>query len=111
MSDNNGEAAEIAERAAEQAKHATKNAGKAAKAAAEPVLERVVDEAHDIADKLEGTRDDAFNAARRVDPRVLSRISGDTGVGFLALSVSIYSAALAYAKFRGVYANRSQVIS
>jgi hypothetical protein len=42
---------------------------------------------------------------------VLSRMSSDTGVGFLALSVAIYSGAVAYTKFRQAASGRSQVIS
>jgi hypothetical protein len=108
---NNEEAAELAGRAAKQGKDAAKNAGRAARAVAEPVLDHVVDEAQDTVHKLEGTIDDAVSASRRFNPRVLSRISSNTGVGFIALSVSIAAATLAVTKFRGAFADRSQVIS
>jgi hypothetical protein len=110
MSDRNGEAAELAERAARQGKQAGKNAARAAKAVAEDVADTVVDETRDTLDKLEQTGEDVMGAARRVNPRTLSRISGDTGMGFLALSVSLYTGAVAISKFRAVYAGRSSVI-
>lgn len=110
MSDSNGEAAELAERAAKQGKQASKNAARAARVAAEPVVEHVVDSARDVTNKLEGTAEDAIRTASRVNPKTLSRISGDTGVGFLALSVSLYAGAIAVNKFRAVYAGRNAVI-
>jgi ATP phosphoribosyltransferase regulatory subunit HisZ len=93
--------------AGRQAKAAARTGGKAVKAAAEPVVE----EARDTANKLEGTAEDAVEAARKVNLGVLSRMSSDTGVGFLALSVAIYSGAVAYTKFRQAASGRSQVIS
>lgn len=103
MSDNNGEAAELAERAADQAKHATKNAGRAAKAAAEPVLERVADEAHDIADKVEGTIEDAAITVRFfTNPKILRHITSETALGVVAVTSSLFAAKLALDKFVGV---------
>lgn len=99
---NEEEAGELAHRAGRQARNAGKNASRAAKAAVEPVVEAVEDEVRDTADKLEGTAQDAARAARKINPKMLSRISGDTGVGFLALSVAIYAGAIAYSKFRQV---------
>jgi ATP phosphoribosyltransferase regulatory subunit HisZ len=93
--------------AGRQAKAAARTGGKAVKAAAEPVVE----EARDTANKFEGTAEDAVEAARKVNLGVLSRMSSDTGVGFLALSVAIYSGAVAYYKFRQAASGRSQVIS
>lgn len=95
---NNEEAAELAARAAQQGKNAGKNAGRAVKAVAEPVLEDI----QDNVEKLEGTVEDAVDAAKRFDLRMLSRITSDTGVGFLAMSISISAALVAYTKFRGV---------
>jgi hypothetical protein len=101
------EAAEHARQAAGQGKAAAKNAGRAVKTAAEPVMEAVAEEAHDTAEKLEGTAYDAARAVRKIDVGMLSRLSSDTGVGFLALSVSLWSGAVAYSKFRTVLTGRS----
>jgi hypothetical protein len=112
MSEANGDnAQELAERAGTQAKHAAKNTGRAAKAAAKAGAEEVVEEARDAADKLEDTADDVIQAARRVNVGVLGKMSSDTGVGFLALSVCIYSGVIAYTKFRQAASGGSQVIS
>lgn len=115
--DNGQEAEELAEKAGEQAKQAVsqtkaavKTSGRAVKAATEPVVEVVVDEAQDTADKLEATADDAIKAAKRVNVGVIERISGDLGIGFLALSVSLYCGAVAYAKFRQAASGGSQII-
>jgi hypothetical protein len=88
-----------------------KTAGRAARDAAEPVVEAAADEVRDVAHKVEGTAQDAVQTAKKVDVGVLGHISGDLGVGFLALSVSIYSGLVAYAKFRQAASGRSQVIS
>lgn len=109
--DNAQEAKERASVASTQAKHAAKNSARAAKAAAEAGVEAVADEARDAADKFEDTADDAVRAAQRVDVGMLGKISSDTGVGFLALSVSIYSGIIAYTKFRQAVSGRSQVIA
>jgi hypothetical protein len=69
-------------------------ARKAVKAVAGPIAENVADEARDTADKLEDTAQG-----------VLSKISSDTGVGILALSVAIYAGAVAYSKFSQVLAS------
>jgi hypothetical protein len=103
-------AKELADRAGDQAKHAAKNSGRAAKAAAEPVAEAVAEEARDTAHKLEGTADDAVRAARKINVGVLGKMSSDTGVGFLALSLAIYSGAVAYSKFRQA-AGRTTVVT
>lgn len=111
MTEENKElAAEQAKQAVGQGKAAAKNTGKALRAVAEPVAENVADGARDAVQKAEATADDAVNVMRKVDPKILSRISGDTGVAFLALSASLYSAAIAFNKFRTVYQGRSQVI-
>jgi hypothetical protein len=103
-------AKEQAGQAVSQAKAAAKSTGRAARDAAEPVVEAVADEARDTAEKVEGTIHDVADAAKRIDVGVLGRMSSDTGVGFLALSVCIYSGAVAYAKFRQAAAGRSSVI-
>lgn len=111
MSDQNDqEAAELAKKArgqakgaAGQAKAAAKNTGRAARAAAEPVVDAVADEVQDTAEKLEGTAEDAVQTAKRINPRVFSRLTGDTGIGFLALSVSIWAGTIAFNQFRGVF--------
>lgn len=48
---------------------------------------------------------------KRINPRVLAAISGNTGSGFLALSVAICSTTIALAKFRAAYEGRSQAVS
>lgn len=111
MTDNAEEAKERARTAATQAKHAGRNTGRAAKAGAKAAAEAVADEAEETADKVEGTVDDAVDAARRVNVGVLGHMSSDVGVGFLALSVSIYAGMIAYAKFRQAASGGSQVIS
>jgi hypothetical protein len=104
-------AKEQAAQTVSQARAATKSASRAAKDAAEPVVEAVADEVRDTAEKVEGTAHDAAEAVKKVDIGVLGKMSGDTGVAFLALSVCIYSGAIAYAKFRQAASGRSQVIS
>lgn len=96
------EAAELAKRAGRQGRNAARNGIKAAKAVAEPVIDAAHDEAVDTVNKLEGTAEDAVQAARKINPNVLSRLTGDTGIGFLALSVSIWAGAVAFNQFRGV---------
>lgn len=91
---------------AQEAQDLADKASKAATAA-----EIAADGARDTADKLGGTAHDAARAAKKVNVGVLGRMSGDTGVGFLALSVAIYSGAVAYTKFRQAASERSQVIS
>lgn len=104
-------AKEQAAQAGHQARAAAKSGGRALRHAAEPVVEAVADEARDTAEKVEGTVNDVADAARRIDVGVLGKMSSDTGVGFLALSVCIYSGAVAYAKFRQAASSRSNVIS
>lgn len=105
------EAAELAKRARAEGKNAAKNAAQAVKAGAEAAEDAVAEEVQDTAQKLEGTAEDAVEAARRVNPWVLGRISSDTGIGFFALSVSIYSGAIAFYKFRSAIAGRSHVMT
>jgi hypothetical protein len=110
VSDESQDAAEHAKQAAGQGKAAAQNAAKAAKAAAEPVAEAVTDEVKDNAQKLNGTMHDAANAARRLDPNLLGHISGDMGLGFFALSVSIYAGVLAFSKFRQAASGSNQIL-
>lgn len=103
-------AAEQAKQAGHQAKAAAKNAGRAAKDAAEPVAERAAEAARDTGDKLEGAAQDAYRTVRKVNPGVLGKISSDTGVGFLALSVCIYSGTIAFYKFRNALDARKSIV-
>lgn len=109
--ENKQEAADLAKRAGTQAKNAAKNSGRAVKAVAEPVIEAVVEEASNGHRQLEAITEEAAHTAKRVNPRMLSYISGDTGIGFLALSASLYAACVAVAKFRDAYEGRKQVLS
>lgn len=104
------EASVHAARAAEQAKHAAKNAGRAAKDIADPLLADAAEELRDTGEKLEGTAQDAAKAAKRLNPGGLAALTGNTGQGFLALSVALYASAIAYSKFRGVYLERGRAL-
>jgi len=86
------EAAEHAVRAAKQAKHASKNAGRAAAEGAEYVAE-------------EGKR-----RLKRFSLPGLAAISSDTGIGFLALSVSLYAGIIAFDRFNSAYTGRYHVV-
>jgi len=90
------EAAEHAARAARQAKHAGKNAGRAAAEGAEYVAEEVI-----------GT---SQKVIKRFSPRGLAAISGDTGTGFLALSVALYAGAIAYNRFQSAFDGRRRAV-
>lgn len=97
------EASRKAKLATEQMKHAAKNTARATKAVAEPAFNGAVDVAEDV-------MDDVSDAASRISPSALGRISGDAGVGFLALSVTLYAGAIAINKFRSAFAGRDTVI-
>ncbi len=101
------EAAELGKRASIQGKHAAQNAGRAARAAAQPVLEEV----QDMTEKVEDVAEETVKTAKRVSPLALSRLSSNTGQGFLALSVALYAAGFAISKFKGVYMGHSQVLN
>jgi F0F1-type ATP synthase membrane subunit b/b' len=109
--DNATEAKDRAKTARTQAKHASKNIGRSARAAGKAGAEEVADAAENVADRAEEIADEAVQAARRVNVGVLGKMSSDTGVGFLALSVCIYSGTVAYVKFRQAASGRSQIIS
>lgn len=100
------EVADLASRARKQMRHAAKNTGRAAQAAAKPVLE----EAQEGVDRLEEVAEDAVETAKRLNFRVMSRISGDTGQAFLALSVAIFAATVATSKFKGAFAKSGSVL-
>lgn len=105
------EAAEAAKSAGRNARKAGKNAVKVVQVGTGAVVEVAADELAEAAEKLEGTAQDVVDAARRVNPRVLSRISSDAGQGLMALSVAIWAGTLAANKFRGVYAGRKAVMT
>ena len=86
------EAAELAARSGKQIRHAANNAGEAVETVAEAAAADVAAAGH--------------NAARRLSPRGLSIIASDAGVGFFALSVCLYSGALAFSKFDAVFRGR-----
>lgn len=100
----------LAARAAKQSKQAAKNTGRAAKVAAPIAAEKVGDAAEKVNDVAEDTVEAAVRTTHKFSPRVLSRISGDTGVGFLALSVAIYAGAIAVNKFGSAYSQRTHVV-
>lgn len=103
-------AAELAKRASQESKQAAKDAARAAKVAAEPIVDAVAEEVQDTAQKLEGTAEDAVKTAKRINPWALSRISRDTGEGFLALAVALWAGTIAVNKFRGAYTGRRYVL-
>jgi hypothetical protein len=91
------EAQEHAARAARQAKHAAKNAGRAAAEGAEYAADEVVETSK--------------QAVRRFSPRGLAMITGDTGIGFLALSVSLYAGVIAFNSFHAAYNGRRRAVN
>jgi len=105
--ENRKHASNLAKRAGKQSKYAAQNMGKAAQVAAQPVLEEV----QDIVETVEDVTEEAVNTAKRVNPFALSRLSSNTGQGFLALSVALYASGFAFSKFRGVYTGRSHVLN
>lgn len=88
------EAAELAARSATQMKHSANNAAEAAEVVVEGAAADVASAGH--------------KAARRISPRGLSAIAGDMGVGFFALSVCLYSGALAFSKFDAAFRGRGR---
>lgn len=122
------EAKEHAERAGTQAKHAVKNTGRAAAAAAAAAAdgaEDFYDAAKDRApDVIEGAKDTAETAAdlggtavkktgrkaSRVNPWGIAAITGDTGQGFMALTVAIWAGTISFNKFSSAYHNRGRAV-
>lgn len=116
------EAATHGRRAVSQTKRAGRNATRAAQLAAKPAAQEVTETAKDAAngavDAAETVAEGTAEAARTVErhaPRLsakgLAAISGDTGTGFFALSVALYSAAVAYHKFRAAYQGRGRAVN
>lgn len=112
MSDENVQEAKThAKKAGKQAKQAAKNAGRTTTATAKAVADGVEDVVEEVADNVEDAVEDAAQAARRINVGVFGKMSSDMGVGFLALSVCIYSGTVAYMKFRQAASGSSQIIS
>lgn len=88
------EAAELAARSARQLKHSASNAADAAETVTEAAAADIAQAGH--------------KAARRISPRGLSAIAGDMGVGFFALSVSLYAGAIAFSKFDAAFRGRGR---
>lgn len=80
-------------RAGRQGRHAAKNVSQAAQNGASAGV------------------DEAKDAARRLNVRGLSGITGDAGTGFLALSVALYAGAIAYNKFGSAIKGRGRAVS
>lgn len=104
------EAKELAARAVRQSQQAAKNAGRAAKATAPVVAEKTGDAAEKVNDKAEEMVEVAAHTTRKFGPRVLDKISGDTSVGFMALSVAVYAGAIAFHKFNSAYSQRTYAV-
>jgi hypothetical protein len=100
------EAAELAKSAGNDAADSGKKTLRAVQKGTGAAVEVAADELKDAGHKIEGTAEDALQAARKVDVNLLGKLSNDLGVGFLSLSVSIYAGAIAYAKFRQVARGR-----
>lgn len=99
VEDNSQEAQEAAKIAVKQAKQAGKNAGRAVRAVADPVVEEATDMASD-----------AIEEVKRVNPKVLSYISGDLGMAFIALSAALFGGTIAVNKFRLAYEGRKHLV-
>lgn len=111
MSDKDKQdAKELAARAAHQGQDAVMNAGKAAKAAAPVVAETAGDAAEKLNDRTEEAVNASVKGIRKFAPRVLSHLSSDTSVGFLALSVALYAGAIAFSKFGAVFSKDGEVM-
>lgn len=65
----------------------------------------------DVVETAAEQAEEGVETMKRVDPRVLSRISSDTGQGFMALSVAIWAGTFAYNKFRVAYVGRKAITS
>lgn len=108
------EARELRNRAGRQSQHAAKNATKAARIAGEVAAEETQDSLMHAAGEAQEGAEEVAETTKRVVPRISARglaaISGDTGTGFLALAVSIYSGAIAYQKFRSAIEGRGRAI-
>ena len=87
------EAREHLGRAGRQGRHAARNVARAAHLGAEAAVDETKEVAGDVAEEVRVV-------APRLSARGLAAISGDTGMGFFALAVSIYSGAIAYQRFR-----------
>lgn len=130
--DKADEARELVKRAGRESRHAGRDATKAAKLAGEVAAHETADalvhaatEAEEAAArglsaveyralKAKEKAAEAAETAKRVSPRIntkgLAAISGDTGTGFLALSVALYSGTIAYYKFRAAIQGRSRAV-
>lgn len=104
------EAVTQAKRAGTQAKRAARNTGRAANAAAEVAKESIEESADNVVDLAEAAADKAAQTSKRVSPKALAAISGNTGQGFIALSVAIWAGSVAAHRFNAAYAGRSSVI-
>jgi len=102
--DKKDEAAEKAVRAAKQFKHSARNTGGAAEAAAEYVAE----EAAEVADKV---TDGLRARASRVQPHVMAYAVRQVGWGFVAMSLSVYTGAIAANKFKTAFDMRKAFLT
>lgn len=91
-------------RAGRQSRDAARNAAEAAKLATSPIVE-------DVEHAAEETVETTKEVSKRINIRGLSAISGDTGTGFLALSVALYAGAVAYNKFSAVVKGRGRAVN
>lgn len=108
------EAREHLSQARRQAGQAARHATKAAKIVGEVAAEETGDALRHSADEVKEVASDVAEETKRVAPkfsaRGLAAISSDTGIGFMALSVSIYSGAIAFYKFKAAFDGRGRAI-
>lgn len=110
-----------AQRAKQQSKHAAKNATKAAKLAAEPVAQEIkhtairteavaADGLHTVEGQAVRASEKTKDKVKRINTKGLAALSGDTGQGFIALSVALWAGSIAFNRFSKVYNTRGRAI-
>jgi hypothetical protein len=92
-------AKELAGRGVRQARHAAKNTAKATAYAADA-----------IGDDIQEGAEKVVEAGKRINPKALTFISSETGMGFLALALGVGAFAFAGRRFSGAIAARKQVV-
>jgi hypothetical protein len=65
----------------------------------------------DKKDVVEAAAEKTQDAVKRVNPKGISSLARETGTGFIALSAAIYTATIAFNKFRDVYEGRGKATS
>lgn len=109
------EAREHLGRAGRQGRHAARNVGRAARLGAEVAADETKEALTHAAVRVEETAERAVEDVKVVTPKLSARglaaISGDTGTGFLALAVCLYSGAIAFHKFRSAIVGSGRALA